>query len=307
MSEANEGLVLNQQSLNVAVEPQKLFGPRQPVRFDLERIKARERASMRRAQKLRDVRPVAVRQKVSRWRAIVEEKASREIIEIDSKKARVRRCQKRVWAWAGALPKQSRKIRRAGRVLNIGPRLVMLTLTYTDADAWEPGQIREFMILMRKSLGSALYGYAWVLEMQERGAPHYHVLLYVKAKTDVPEPDKAGLWLHGLTRRETAKSAHYIAKYTGKEYQKESLPAGARMFAVQIYKNVLDADDLLPFRLSSAPGWLQPHILEAAKTAGSEVRWTRAKGGGWLIKDTGELHQSPYVLIAIEAWRADEV
>jgi len=165
---------------------------------------------------------------------------------IDSPLARVRRCQQRVMGWAEALPRDNRKVRRAGKKIAIGPRLVMLTLTYRDADGWKPNDIRNFMLDLRKELGEGLLAYAWVLEVQKRGAPHYHVLLYVKRSTNIPKPDEK-LWKHGLSRIETAKSAFYIAKYTGKAYQKHDLPSGARMFAVWIRKGAISDETLLPF------------------------------------------------------------
>jgi hypothetical protein len=164
----------------------------------------------------------------------------------DSPAARVRRCQRRVVGWAEALPRDPRRVRRAGGKIAIGPRLVMLTLTYVDAEGWKPNDIRNFMLDLRKELGEALLAYAWVLEMQQRNAPHYHVLLYVKRGTDIPKPDEK-LWKHGMSRIETAKSAFYIAKYTGKAYQKHNLPSGARMFAVWIKKGAINDETLLPF------------------------------------------------------------
>lgn len=288
VSEANEGLVSSQQSLNppAAARPK---GRAVEAAEQLDRLEAlgqvREHHSDR----------------AKRWRFTLE-KDDEETFVMDSKAARLRRCQKRVLAWARVLPRQSRIVRRAGKRLDIGPRTVMLTLTYHDADGWQPNQIREFMLGLRKVLGTALYAYAWVLEMQERGAPHYHVLLYVRAKTDVPKPDEAGLWPHGMSRRETAKSPFYICKYVGKEYQKNGLPHGARMFNVTIFKASLSPDELLPFRMSAAPGWLQQFIAEAADAVGPTVKWSRTPGGGWTIEDTGEHIPSPYRLIAIEPW-----
>lgn len=287
-SEASEGLVYHQQSLE-----QQLPGPtrgREPGRKEREaRIDALDKVREYKADRAK------------RWRFTLEDQDG-ETFCMDSKAARLRRCQRRVIAWAKVLPRDSRIVRRAGKAYNIGPRTVMLTLTYRDPDGWGPNDIRSFMLGLRKLLGSALYAYAWVLEMQQRGAPHYHVLLYVKAKTDVPMPDEIGLWPHGLTRRETAKSPFYICKYVGKEYQKTGLPHGARMFAVCIFKASLSPDEMLPFRMSAAPAWLQVFILEAADVVGPGVKWSRCEGGGWIIEDTGEHVPSPYRLVSIDPW-----
>ena len=300
-SEASEGLVSNQQS-SIPHRAQ-LPGAGREVPAAAQ-VAARRAARAQRLERARQAKAVPSKG-TRRWRFYLLDKAKGECFSLDSKQTRLRRFQKRVHAWADALPREVRRVRRAGKRFTIGPRLVMLTLTYQDADAWQPNQIRDFMKALRRELGAALYGYAWVLEMQQRGAPHYHVLLYVKARTDVPKPDEAGLWAYGSTRRETAKSAFYISKYVGKEYQKEQLPKGARMFAVQIYKHVLSAEDMLPFRMSAAPGWLHPFIAEAVALVGVALRWRRVKGGGWVIVDTGEVHPSPYALVAIEPWKPE--
>lgn len=287
-SVSDVGLVSSQQSLGTPPAPR----PRGRTLPRDERLQ--QLAQVREAKKIYSDR-------AKRWRyTLCSDEAG--TFSMDSKAVRVARCTKRVHAWADALPKDSRVVRRAGRRLNIGSRTVMLTLTYKDADGWLPNQIREFMLGLRKALGGALYGYAWVLEMQQRGAPHYHVLLYVRNKTDVPQPDSSGLWSHGLTRRETARSPFYICKYAGKEYQKEGLPHGARMFAVQIFKYSLSSDDMLPFRKSAAPAWLAEFIDEAAILVGSALKWSRSPGGGWVIRETGEVIPSPYTLISIEPW-----
>lgn len=174
----------------------------------------------------------------------------------------------------------------------------MLTLTYEKADDWQPLQIRNFMKALQRDLGENLLGYAWVLEMQKRGAPHYHVLLYVQRGTRIARPDD-GLWKYGSSRIETAQSLFYICKYTGKMYQKEELPYGARMFAVKINEAVASAIDILAFRMSGSPAWLREHLEAVVMAKGERLRWSRCPGGGWIIRNTGELLQSPWRVRAI--------
>jgi hypothetical protein len=253
-----------------------------------------------RLEKLRDLRGKDT-EKPKHYRVTVQRRGGEsmdDVMTLESHAMRLRRCQRRVRAWASALPRDNRLTRRAGKAYKIGPRLVMLTLTYADAAAWSAGHIREFMISLRGHLGAALYGYGWVLEMQARGAPHYHVLIYVRRGANVPLPEE--LWPHGLTRIETARTPFYISSYTSKAYQKNGLPKGARMFAVQIYKHVLSEDEMLPFRLSSAPGWLRDILEEIAQEVGPGIRWSRCPGGGWVCRDTGEIYPSPWELISIE-------
>src|SRR5215510_8041642 len=234
---AREGLVYYQQSLE---RPDASSGASQDA--------------ARRCAALQAVQPRRPARRPGRYRVHLAGEAGD--IVVDTHLARLRRCQKRVHSWAKAIPTQTRVIRRANRTINIGPRMVMLTLTYRNADEWQPNQIRDYLIALRGELGDRLYAYAWVLEMQKRGAPHYHVLVYVARGTDVPMPDKS-FWHYGSSKRETAHTIYYICKYTGskkqKTYQKEGFPLGARMFAVKVYQTDIPDDRFFHFRISSAP------------------------------------------------------
>lgn len=237
----------------------------------------------------------------ARWRVTLENGG--QTITVDSHQSRLSRCQRRVHAWASALPRSTRLVRRAAAKMRVGPRMVMLTLTYAQEDGWEANQIRDFLVNLRQLLNDNLYGYAWVMEMQKRGAPHYHVILYVKRGTRIPKPDEK-LWSHGMSRIETVRSPFYICKYTSKAhqkaYQKEGLPPGARMFAVKIYNSDIPADELFTFRISAAPAWLRPHLIEAREQTGTEIRYARVKGGGWVIKETGEVLCSKWKVLHVE-------
>jgi hypothetical protein len=230
---------------------------------------------------------------------------------------RIARMQRRVRAWSAAIPGESRNERRqrkrepekepdTGSIEGIKYRLVMVTLTYADEDAWQPRQVTQFIQTVHRNLKEQLLGYAWVCEMQERGAPHYHVLLYFPRGTRVPKPDEAGWWKHGSTRIETAKSPHYITSYTGKEYQKVGLPKGARMFAVWLRRDAVSEKIYFGFRISAAPAWLTKHLKIAAKKAGFGIRWVRVKGGGWRIVETKTFVESEWEVISIQGIGDDE-
>jgi hypothetical protein len=154
---------------------------------------------------------------------VFRSKVSGKILVMDTVKERIKRLQKRIRLWAG-LADQNTK----------GCTLWMITLTYKYVDGWKPNHIREFMLKIRKRYGKHLLGYAWVAELQKRGAVHYHVLLYTKGISKVVKPDKSGFWTHGLTTTEQARTPYYIMKYAGKEYQKDftKFPPGIRAFAV---------------------------------------------------------------------------
>jgi hypothetical protein len=123
----------------------------------------------------------------------------------------------------------------ANTIKNIsGTQLIMVTLTYREISGWKPNHIRDYMKKMRKILGRDLRAYAWVAEMQERGAVHYHLVLCVNSGTRIPMPDRSGFWDYGLSRVEIARTPYYLVLYYGKKYQKdfEKFPKGARCFAI---------------------------------------------------------------------------
>jgi hypothetical protein len=115
-------------------------------------------------------------------------------------------------------------------------RLVMLTLTYRKVGDYKPGHIGNYLRNVKIRLGKNLLAFAWVAELQKRGAVHYHVMLLVKPGTDIPKPDKRGYWVHGMSKIETAKTPYYLATYTGKEFQKDlaKYPKSCRLYAVSI-------------------------------------------------------------------------
>lgn len=205
-----------------------------------------------------------------------------EVIELSPWKTRVRRMQRRVKAWADLVQYDHPNF-----------RLVMITLTYREIEDWRPGQIREFMLTLRKNLAGRLLSYAWVAELQKRGAVHYHVLVLVKKGTLIPEPDKSGWWVHGLTRIETARSPFYVLKYTGKEYQKTGFfPKGLRMFAVWVSKELAGEYARWFFRISAVPSWLRTKLIELGAVG---AKFTRYPGGGWEV--LGKVYKSPWVFM----------
>lgn len=61
------------------------------------------------------------------------------------------------------------------------------------------------------------YAFVWVCELQQRGAPHYHILILVPCGLPLPKPDLKGWWPHGSTRIEGAhKPLGYLIKYVSK-------------------------------------------------------------------------------------------
>lgn len=113
---------------------------------------------------------------------------------------------------------------------------IMITLTYRGVDDWSPRHITEFIRKVRRFLGSRLYGYFWVAEMQERGAVHYHVVIVVRKGTKIPKPDEEGYWIYGMTKVEKVHHVYsYLSKYLSKDGQKAKYPKGIRIFGCSIY------------------------------------------------------------------------
>jgi len=111
---------------------------------------------------------------------------------------------------------------------------VMVTLTYREVGEWHPRHISELTQRIRVWLRRRGYEfrYVWVGELQQRGALHYHVLLWLPRGLTLPKPDKQGWWRHGSTRIEWArKPASYLAKYASKLDSKVGIgfPPGARL------------------------------------------------------------------------------
>lgn len=113
---------------------------------------------------------------------------------------------------------------------------VMIGLTYKNPEDYSPGDINDYMKKIKQMLGDKLIAFAWVAEMQRRGALHYHVLLVMEKGKKLPKPDASGMWSKGSSSIAKAKSFYYICEYVGKEYQKnfDAYPKSARLYAASI-------------------------------------------------------------------------
>lgn len=114
----------------------------------------------------------------------------------------------------------------------------MLTLTYPGEYEHDGKRVKNHLKAFLAFLRRRGIKYAWVLEFQERGAPHFHFLLSGRLeKYEAAEcwyrivGSKDGRHLHAGTRIETIKSrekmAHYLSGYLAKQAQKE-VPADYR-------------------------------------------------------------------------------
>ena len=165
-------------------------------------------------------------------------------------------------------------------------RVAMLTLTYRDVDGWEPKHVSTCMQRIRDWLarrGHKLHA-VWVMELQKRGAPHYHVVVWLPKGLTIPKPDKQGWWPHGHTNCTWAKRpVGYLAKYATKGNTTEwAFPKGARIYG--IYG--------APVHLGwwRAPKWMR-------EIAARGMRITKHKGGWWRVEDMAHAWRSPWRMI----------
>ena len=213
---------------------------------------------------------------MARRYTILRNPGLQKVMVLDPCRVRYNRMRTRISTWANVLSVY-------GDI-----KLVMVTLTYAPEHTWAPNHIKVFMRSMRHELAERLWAYAWVAELQKRGAIHYHVMLVVPidlvVEEDLPYPDEAGLWPYGSTRTEVARTVFYLVRYLGKEYQKDfsAFPKGIRVFAVYIRKH----EAKFNLRYQSLPqyqqaivdefGWseLQPRIgMHKAAEAEANESW----------------------------------
>lgn len=170
-----------------------------------------------------------------------------EYYEVDPKEIRLGRLKKRISFfanWKSAIEEMVTEV-----------DTIMVTLTYRGVEDWRPRHVTEFIRKVRRFLGSLMYGYFWVAEMQERGAVHYHVVFIVKKGTKLPKPDDEGYWTYGMTKIQKVDHVYsYLAKYLSKDGQKASYPKGIRIFGMSIY---ILKDYVKSWKL---PNWLRERI-----------------------------------------------
>lgn len=198
-------------------------------------------------------------------------------IEIDQEQARLARLRRSVLTAASLLQFQQ---------LNFRPRMAMLTLTYRDVNGFEPRHISALLKHIRQWLSRRKkpFIYVWVAELQQRGALHYHVLIWLPRGLTLPKPDKQGWWTHGSTRIEWAKRPiGYLCKYVSKLDIKGGLPKGARLHG----SGGFDQFARTIRQWFNLPTWLK-HI------AGVGSKFVRVKGIGLVDRDSGICLQSPW-------------
>ncbi len=163
-----------------------------------------------------------------------------------------------------------------------------VTLTYRPDVLWSPRHVSEFIRRTRQwcARRGVVVRYQWVLELTQRGAPHYHVLLWLPKRVQLPKPDKAGWWVAGLSRIERARSpVGYLVKYASKGLDDSAageIPKGARLFGCS---NAGDENHQV--RRARLPVWLERCTEETQLPR-------RIAFVGFVCSQTGEIFRSPY-------------
>jgi len=159
-----------------------------------------------------------------RYVILINRESGKAVI-VDTYRSRLSKMRFRIYEWAEAMAILKKEV---------PTRMVMIMLTYKKVGDYKPGHINDYMKKIKQSVGKNIYGFAWVAELQDRGAVHYHLVMVVKKRSRIPMPDKSGMWKHGWSGIRTAKTPFYLLKYTGKEYQKDlqAYPKSCRLYAV---------------------------------------------------------------------------
>jgi len=200
---------------------------------------------------------------------------------------------------------RTRRIRRMRRVVIAsadaarqsaergGSRLwaVFVTLTYRQAEgfgAWSTRDVSEYINRVRTWLGrrAVALRYQWVLELQQSGRPHYHIIFWLPRGLKLPKPDSSGHWTKGQSNiKEATQPVGYLVKYVSKGDTELQFPKGARLFGT----GAPEADVRHATHRAGLPMWLSEKTDPAS-------RCTKVARVGWVERATGAIFPSPYKL-----------
>lgn len=253
-----------------------------------------------------------------------------EAVVIDPRKARCQRLRRTITEAAKLHERHATwQSRRLGRSAY---RKTFITLTYRPGETWEPRHVSRFVRLMRQwfQRRDEACRFAWVGELQKRGALHYHVLVWVPRRLRLPRPDTCGWWPYGMSNIETARNpVGYMVKYATKTRPEDvkRLPKGVRLHG----NGGHDPHSRVTLRERLWPMWvhgewdqrrIEAYTQEQERTAETEdeyyarradeealwcayARRYEAKGfprllrvsGGFVDLVTGELIETPWAVV----------
>ena len=171
-----------------------------------------------------------------------------------------------------------------------------VTLTYRPGYEWAPHHIADALEGFRRwcKRKSVPCRYVWVAELQQRGAVHYHLLVWLPRGVRMPHWDRPTrsskrevnpFWVMGSTNTQPAKAGvGYLMKYLSKMGKYHEFPPGCRTYGV----GGLNHDGRQIRAWYRLPMW--------AKCLVGVGQFSRAPGG---VVDllTGEFHSCPYAVI----------
>lgn len=168
-------------------------------------------------------------------------------------------------------------------------RQVMVTTTYRLGQYWHPQDITGLVKRIRQWLSrkNIEMRYVWVMEYTKKGAPHYHMIVWLPLGVTLPHADRRGWWTKGCTNQKWARSAvGYLAKYVSKGSDLVQYVRGARHHG----NGGMEGETLLEQRWWKLPGWLRGTVQPSDRVRRAET----GTGGGYVNPDTGECFLSPY-------------
>ena len=191
----------------------------------------------------------------------------------NNKIRRIRRLKGRLWGW----------LRLMSACLH-GYYPACITLTYAPSWDWCSRDVSVFLKRVREYYRRRgwRFVYFWVAELQERGAVHYHIVVFIPCGHKLPKPDLRGWWRKGFTNIMSVRSfASYLAKYLQKvESDGKGIwfPKGLRIYGY----GGMDYFERGMYRV----GWLHPD-LRGRLLALFDVFLVAKKRGSKLELDVG--------------------
>jgi hypothetical protein len=160
---------------------------------------------------------------------------------------------------------------------------IMLTLTYRGVGHWNALQISDMMSWVKDEWDAP---YVWVMELQKRGEPHYHVLTAMPAGVRWDKDKIEYAWYWGLVWVSSpVRRPQYLLKYLqkGGDRDGKKYPKGARIVGSTAPARGLDDEENAARRASRFPGWvrrgLEPEEIYDLGSTGARVAGGVAYGG----------------------------
>lgn len=192
-------------------------------------------------------------------------------------------------------------------------RPAFITLTYNTSDyQWNRRDISGFIThcrnYARRHWPLHKFQYTWVAELQDRGAVHYHVIIWLphlsgkKKACRLPKPDQQGWWYKGMSEIKWARNAvGYIAKYASKgghDASGNTFPKGTRLYG----NGGLTDQSRKEYRFWRLPSYLRDAINPKMKHSPDSFDM-RPMIGGFYCRHSGVFVASDYTCVLIHGKR----